>query len=163
MEIKIKPYNHAEAYLGAQSGLLTPKRRKKMRNYGKESDQEQKRKKKEERLNKLAEYSSPEKQKIKPGPQDRLSFLSPWHFTLVLTGLTIVILGLFALITIAQGRNQLGLEVSRLVKEQDRLKEVNGRLKAGIEELLILEDLEIIAEENMNLQTPKKGQIYVLE
>jgi hypothetical protein len=158
MEIKVNAYNHGDAYLG-KSG----KKIKKPRPFAKDQDREAKRKKREERLSKLAEYGSPEKQKITPRPQDRLHFLSSWHFTVVFTGICVLILGLCALIVIAQGRNQLGLEVSRLLKEQHRLQEVNGRLKANIEGLLILEDLEVIAKENMNLQTPQKGQIHVLE
>ena len=159
MEIKLRPSNCAAAYADPKLKI----RKRPQTRQARDEERERRRKKKEERLLKLAEYGSPERQRLSPRPQDRLNLLSPWHLTVVMTGVVILILGLFALVTIAQGRNKLGLEVSRLVREQTRLQETNGRLKARIEELVILEDLEVIARENLNLQTPRKGQIYVLE
>jgi cell division protein FtsL len=124
---------------------------------------EAKRKEREERLKRLNEFASPEKQKLLPTDRDRLNFFSSWHFTLVLTGIVVLVLILFVMISISQSRYQLGREVSRLTKEQQRLQEINGLLQARIEELVVLEDLELIARENLHLITPQKGQIYEIE
>ncbi|MDR2350148.1 MAG: cell division protein FtsL [Deltaproteobacteria bacterium] len=126
-------------------------------------DKSKKEKRDEEKLKKLRECRDPQKQKLEPKPSDRLKFFTPWHFSVVLAGAVIAILALFALISISHGRNELGLEVSRLTEEQKKLVETNSRLKAKIEVLAVLEDLEIIARENLKLQTPQKGQIIVME
>jgi hypothetical protein len=121
------------------------------------------RRRKEELLRRLAEYSDPERQRLEVAPCDRLSRFKAWSFSIVLGGVLVTILGLFALIAVAQGRNQLGLEVTRLTREHQRLIEINGRLKARIEELVVLEDLEAIARESLRLQTPQKGQIVEID
>jgi hypothetical protein len=157
MSVTVKPYKHRE--LAAENRTNG---KKQLKPRIKESTLEAK-KKKEAKLKKLEEYSDPKKQVLTPKPEDRLKFLSSWHFSVLLAGVVILILGLLALISISQSRNQLGLEVVRLTKEQDSLKEVNSRLKAKIEELVVLEDLEVIAKESLNLQTPQKGQIFVLD
>ncbi|MDR1037419.1 MAG: DUF2019 domain-containing protein [Deltaproteobacteria bacterium] len=121
------------------------------------------RRRREERLRRLAEYASPERQRIEVDPSDRLTRFRPWSFSIVFSGIMVAILGLFALIAVAQGRNQLGIEVSRLNREHQRLSEVNTRLKARIEELVVLEDLEVIARESLRLRIPQKGQIVEID
>jgi hypothetical protein len=154
--VKAKAYKHKDLYSDA-------KRTKKNNKAFSREENNEKSKKREAELKKLAEYRPPEKQKLTPRPQDRLKFFSAWHFTVVLSGVIVLVLGLFALISISQARNQLGIDMTRLTRENERLKEINGRLKARIEQLVILEDLEAIAKETLNLQTPQKGQIFELE
>ncbi|MDR1165703.1 MAG: hypothetical protein LBO66_07500 [Deltaproteobacteria bacterium] len=107
-------------------------------------------------------YLSFEAQKLSPPPGHRLLFFSRGQVALLALCAVIFTLGLFVLVHIAQGRNQLGLDVSRLTRERARLLEINGRLKARIERLMVLEDLEIVAKDSLNLQTPRKGQIVEL-
>ncbi|MDR1312557.1 MAG: hypothetical protein LBQ12_02415 [Deltaproteobacteria bacterium] len=121
------------------------------------------RRRREERLRRLAEYGSPERQRIEVAPGDRLTRFRPWSFSIIVSGIMVAVLGLFALIAVAQGRNQLGIEVSRLNREHQRLAEVNTRLKAKIEELVVLEDLEAIARQSLRLQIPQKGQIVEID
>ncbi|MDR2460887.1 MAG: hypothetical protein LBE38_08920 [Deltaproteobacteria bacterium] len=124
---------------------------------------EAKKKAQEDRLRQLKEYSTPEMMRLSPSERDRLKYFSSWHFTLVMAGIGVLVAILFAMVVIAQGRYQLGLDVSRLTKEQERLQEINGQLKTRIEEMMVLEDLEVIARENLRLQTPQKGQIYEID
>ncbi|MDR2340009.1 MAG: septum formation initiator family protein [Deltaproteobacteria bacterium] len=117
----------------------------------------------EARLRELQEMRAPERQALRPKPKDALGFLPLTHFVIITGCIVILVLGLFALNYLAQARNELGAEVSRLTKEQQDLKERNGHLKATLERMVALEDLEIIAKESLGLVMPKTGQIVVLE
>ncbi|MDR2199037.1 MAG: hypothetical protein LBR53_06245 [Deltaproteobacteria bacterium] len=117
----------------------------------------------EEISRKLKEARSPEKQALHPGPKDRLSFLPFSRFVVILGCIVITVLGLFTLTYLSLARNQLGAEVSRLTTEQERLKEANGHLKAKLERLVSLEDLELVSRESLGLSMPRTGQIVVLE
>ncbi|MDR1081111.1 MAG: hypothetical protein LBQ79_09195 [Deltaproteobacteria bacterium] len=156
---RTRPYRHKDLQKQAAKARKPEKRdRKPPREVSLEA-----RRRREERLRRLAEYASPERQRIEVDPADRLSRFRPWSFSLVFSGIMVAVLGLFALIAVAQGRNQLGIEVSRLNREHQRLSEVNTRLKARIEELVVLEDLEVIARESLRLQIPQKGQIVEID
>jgi cell division protein FtsB len=117
----------------------------------------------EEKLKKLMEMRAPERQVLKPRPGDSLSVLPLYRFVLAVGCITIFVSGLFVLNYLAQSKNQLGAEVSRLTTEQQRLKENNGHLKAKLERLLVLENLETIARDPLGLAMPRTGQIVVLE
>jgi cell division protein FtsL len=117
----------------------------------------------EERRRLLRAARSPERQTLRPRDSDALHFLPLGQFVIIAGCIVIFISGLFALNYLAQNKNQLGADVSRLTREQQRLMEENLHLKARIERLTALDDLEIIARENLGLSMPSRGQIVVLE
>ncbi|MDR2613577.1 MAG: hypothetical protein LBG06_12455 [Deltaproteobacteria bacterium] len=159
MEVRTRPYRHKEF---SQGGRKPARRKPDERKPPRERTPEARRRR-EELLRQLAEYRDPERQRLEVAPGDRLTRFRAWSFSILLGIIAVTVLGLFALIAVAQGRNQLGLEVTRLTREHQRLDDINTRLKARIEELVVLEDLEVIARENIRLRTPSQGQIVVIE
>jgi hypothetical protein len=129
----------------------------------KEARQAEKARRKDERAKRLASLSDPERQALRPRPGDALSHLPLSHFATVFGCILILVLGLFALNYLAQSKNELGAEVSRLTREQQALRERNGHLKATLERLISLEDLEAISRESLGLRMPRTGQIVILD
>jgi cell division protein FtsB len=117
----------------------------------------------EERLRRLMEMRAPERQVLQPRPNDGLKFMPLSRFMVAFGCIVIFIAGLLALIHLAQVHTQLVAEVNTLSQKQQRLKEKNGHLKAKLERLTVLDDLEIVAKESLGLYMPKTGQIVVLE
>jgi cell division protein FtsL len=74
-----------------------------------------------------------------------------------------VILGLLGMTSLAMRHNQLGREVSRLTGLKVELADQNRRLKADMDSLTVLEDLEAVARERLGLVSPSKGQIEIIE
>jgi hypothetical protein len=127
-------------------------------------DDYQEKKKKRTREEKLPKIKyDPEGERLSPSPSDRLSYQPFSRVFVVCVSILILIGGLWALLHIAQTRHQLGLDISRLKREQEKLLDINGRLKARLEEMIVLEDLEVIARESLGMRTPQKGQIVELD
>ncbi|MDR1038978.1 MAG: hypothetical protein LBR80_02190 [Deltaproteobacteria bacterium] len=154
---RIRPYRHKDLQQQKPKGKKAPDRKPPR------EERPEARRRREERLRRLAEYASPERQRIEVDPGDRISRFRSWSFSIVAGGILVAVMVLFALIAVAQSRNQLGIEVSRLNREHQRLSETNTRLKARIEEMVVLEDLEAIARQSLNLQIPRKGQIVEID
>jgi cell division protein FtsL len=118
---------------------------------------------KEERFKKLKEMRSLDRQILFPKHTDALIYLPISKFVIMVGCIIIIVLALFTLTYLAQTKNQLGTDLSRLNEERERLRETNGHLKAKLERLVALEDLELIARESLGLRAPKTGQIIILE
>jgi cell division protein FtsB len=129
----------------------------------KEQGVEDKARSREEKLKLLKIMQAPERQVLKPQEKDAIRSIPLSQFVIMLGCIIIMVLGLFTLIYLAQVKNQLGADVSRLEAERKMLRENNGHLKAKLERLVALEDLELIARESLGLSMPKTGQIIILE
>jgi cell division protein FtsL len=129
----------------------------------KASRKDPKAKAKEEAQKILDESGRPENQLLERGPEDALKNYPLKLFFYAAVGVTLLALCLVGLARMAHSHKQLGLEVSRLTREQVRLSEINRELKMEIAKIMVLEDLEAIARGTLGLRTPSLGQIVVIE
>jgi cell division protein FtsL len=93
----------------------------------------------------------------------RLRRLPPGIFA-PLAAIVLAVLAAMAVMTwLAMRHNQMGREVSRLTTEKVRLNDLNRRLRADMDALTVLEDLETVARERLGLVSPSQGQIEIIE
>jgi uncharacterized protein HemX len=99
--------------------------------------------------------SVPPKYRLRPLPKGLFAPLAACVLALVL--------GLLLMTYLAMRHNQLGREVSRLNNQKVALADLNRRLKADMDMLTVMEDLELVARERLGLVSPAKGQIEIIE
>ena len=99
-----------------------------------------------------------------PAPSRRsLRRRPPGIFAPLAASLAAVILGFLMMTHLAMRHNQLGREVSRLNSQKVALTDLNRRLRADMDMLTVLGDLEVVARDRVGLVSPSIGQIEIIE
>ncbi|MDR2454991.1 MAG: hypothetical protein LBE49_00130 [Deltaproteobacteria bacterium] len=96
-------------------------------------------------------------------PKYRLRRLPKGLFAPLAACVLALVLGFLLMTYLAMRHNQLGREVSRLNNQKVALADLNRRLKADMDMLTVMEDLELVARERLGLVSPAQGQIEIIE
>jgi hypothetical protein len=100
---------------------------------------------------------------VAAAPSHQIRRLRPALFVPLAGIVFVLIMGLFGMTHLAMRHNHLGREVSRLTSQKVALTDQNRRLKADMDAMTVLEDLEAVARGRLGLISPSKGQIEIIE